>query len=445
MAHANLGIGLLHLGQHGAALAACRQAMRLDPQGAAIASTLGGTMLELGEAEDAIALCRRALALEPASAVAHFNLSHGHKALNQLEAAEEAAAAAIALQPGSAVYRFHLAHILLLQGQFARGWDAYEARWDLPDFADTNAMRRGFAQPQWAGEDLGGKTILIYTEQGLGDIIQFARYIPLLVAKGARVILAAQPPTRRLLATIPGPTLISFAEIAHRSFDLHCPLLSLPRAFATRLDSIPAGVPYVYPDAAEVARWSARLATGQLRVGIVWAGNPATMRDWLRSPGLLSLVPLFDIPGITFVVLQLGPGRADCAARPLPAHVLDPCGAITDLADTAAIMAGLDLMISSCTAPLHLAGALGVPSWAMIPFAPHFPWLLDRTDTPWYPSMRLYRQGRPGRDWSDVVQRMSADLRRLAASADRTGTREAPRSTPSALRQAATDSSVIAG
>jgi hypothetical protein len=192
--------------------------------------------------------------------------------------------------------------------------------------------------------------------------------------------------------------------------------MSLPQAFATRLDSIPAAVPYLYADPGEQARWDRRIGGDRLRVGIVWAGNPAVKRDRFRSPGLPSVAPLFSLPGIDFVVLQVGPGREDCDANPLPPHVLDLGKEISDLADTAAIMSGLDLVISSCTGPLHLAGALGVPSWAMIPSAPHFPWLLERTDTLWYPSMRLYRQEQPGRDWSGVVGRIAADLTALARS-----------------------------
>jgi predicted O-linked N-acetylglucosamine transferase (SPINDLY family) len=414
MAHANLAFGLLGLGQHEPALAACRQAMALDPQGAAIACTLGGTMLELGEAADAATLCRRAIALDPGYASAHFNFSHACKALNQLEAAEEAAEVAIDCNPTSAVYHFHLAHTLLLQGKTERGWEEYEWRWALSDFAELAALRGRLPQPLWNGEEIKDKTILVYTEQGLGDIIQFARYLPLLVDRAKRVILAASAPTRRLLSSIAGLTVIAPEEIPKQSFDVHCALLSLPRAFGTRIDTIPANIPYLHVDPLEAARWAGRIGGDGPRVGIVWAGNPATKRDRFRSPRLHSVAPLFSVPGITFVSLQMGAGRQDLTQIPLPSHVIDLGDEITNLADTAAIMAGLDLMISSCTAPLHLAGAMGRPTWAMIPFAPHFPWLLDRADSPWYPSMRLYRQSQPGTDWSAVIAQIGADLRTLS-------------------------------
>ena len=426
MAYANLGNALLNLGRFEDALAACRQAMALQPEGAAIHATLGGAMLELGAWHEAEVLCCKAIACDPTLPDGFFNLSHVLKALNQLPEATNAAHQAIALRADSADYHFHLAHLLLLQGDLEAGWAEYDWRWKLPDFAWLTAIHGTFSQSHWIGEDIGDKTILVYTEQGLGDIIQFARYLPLLAQRANRVVVAAHPPVRRLLESIKGITLVSINDVPLPAFDVHCPLLSLPRAFATRLDSIPAAVPYLYVDPIARAHWDQRISGKSLRVGIVWAGNPATKRDCFRSPGLASLAPLFAIPGVEFVVLQVGPGRSDCEAGQLPSNVLDLGREIIDLADTAAIMSQLDLMISSCTGPLHLAGALGVPTWALLPFAPYFPWLLDSSDTLWYPTMRLYRQAKPGRDWSDVVQRVAADLTVRVQS----GVRQ-PRLTPS--------------
>lgn len=416
MAHANLGTALLRLGRHEEALTACQQAMALKPESVAIHASLGGAMLELGALPEAIALCRHAITLDPSLADAWFNLSHALKAMNLLEEAEFSARQAIALRPASANYHFHLAHILLLQGNLEAGWVEYDWRWKLPDFSWINDVHGTFSQPLWTGQDIGDKTILTYTEQGLGDIILFARYLPLVKGKAARVIMAVHPPMRRLMETIEGIEIVSVRDLPLPDFDVHCPLLSLPRAFATSLDSIPLEIPYLTADPAERAHWDRRIGGDRLRVGIVWAGNPTTKRDRFRSPGLIAVTPLFSVPGIDFIVLQVGPGREDANASPLPPHVIDLGAEVKDLADTAAIMSGLDLMISSCTAPLHLAGALGVRAWAMIPFAPYFPWLLDRTDTPWYRSVRLYRQERPGQDWSGVVDRIAADLAALARS-----------------------------
>jgi FkbM family methyltransferase len=418
MAHANLGTALMNLGRYDEALASCHQAIAQELRGVAICASLGGAMLELGALPDAVDLCRRAIVLDPTLASAHFNLSHAFKAMNHLDEAQAAARAAITLCPDSAEYHFHLAHILLLQGDLAAGWAEYDWRWRLPDFAWFSALHGEFSQPLWKGEDIGDKTILVYTEQGLGDIILFARYLPLVAQRARQVIVAVSPRMRRLLEPIEGIEVVSIRSVPLPDFDVHCPLLSLPRAFATTLDSIPSPARYLYADRATQQQWTNRIKRTQigsnvLRVGLVWAGNPATKRDHFRSPGLASVEPLFAIPGIDFVVLQVGEGRQDLDARPLPPDVIDLGCEIADLADTAAIISGLDLMISSCTAPLHLAGALGVPTWAMIPFAPYFPWLLQRIDTPWYRSVRLYRQDQPGRDWSGVVHRIAADLAAL--------------------------------
>jgi len=410
MAHTNLGTALLNLDCHEEALVVCRLAMTLQPLSCAIQATLGGIMMELGALDEAETLCRNAIALDPTSPNSYFNLSHAYKAMNQLPGAVEAVRQAIVLCPDSAVYHFHLAHLLLLQGDLESGWEEYDWRWKLPDFAWLDAIHGVFPQPRWTGEDIADKTILVYTEQGLGDVIQFARYLPLLVHRAKRVIVAVHEPLRRLLARIAGITIVAIHESLLPAFDVHCPLLSLPRAFATGLDTIPATVPYLHAAPHEQARWDKRIGGNKPRIGIVWAGNPVTKRDRFRSPGLASVEPLFSLPGIDFIVLQVGPGRNDCDVSRWPPHVLDLGAEITDLADTAAIMSSLDLMISSCTGPLHLAGALGIPTWAMIPFAPYFPWLLERSDSLWYPNMRLYRQEKPGQDWSGVVDAITIDL-----------------------------------
>lgn len=419
MAHANLGTTLLKLGQYDEALAACRQAATLFPDNAAIHATLGGVMLELGASQEAASACRDAIALDPTLPNAHFNLSHALKTMNRLPDAAASARHAIALCPDDAKYHFHLAHVLLLMGDLEAGWQEYEWRLKLPDFAWIDRLLGPRAPPAWAGEEIDGKTILVYTEQGIGDILQFARYLPMLAHRAGHVIVAAHPPLRELLETIDGVTVVSILDAPLPDYDVHCPLLSLPQAFGTRLDSIPAPSAYLRADPVRQAHWANRIGGDSLRVGIIWAGNPATLRDRFRSPHLASVAPLFAIPGIDFVVLQVGTGREDRAANPLPPHVLDFGEDIACLGDTAAIMAGLDLVISSCTGPLHLAGALGVPAWAMIPFAPHFPWLLSRADTDWYPSMRLYRQDRHGQDWSTTIARMSDDLAALAQSPPR--------------------------
>jgi predicted O-linked N-acetylglucosamine transferase (SPINDLY family) len=407
-AWANLANAQLNLNQYDAALESCRRAIANPPIPPVMASSLGGVMLELGFMQDAVTLCLYAATQQPELADAHFNLSHAYKGLNRLAEAEQSARAAIALRPDSATYHFHLAHILLLQGELADGWEEYEWRWNMPDFTWAEPVRA--QRPQWQGEDISGQTLLIFSEQGIGDNIQFVRYVEMAAARAGHVLLALRPNMRRLFTKIPHITIVALEDAAVQNFDVQCGLLSLPRAFQTRQDTIPAHIPYLEPNPGDVKIWKRRLGKSTLRVGIVWAGNPLTRRDRFRSPGLAHVAKLFDIPDVNFVVLQMGHGRDELAEHPLPAHVLDLGPEITDLADTAAIMANMDLVISSCTAPLHLAGALGVRSWAMLPFAPHFPWLLGRTDSLWYPSMKLYRQDQPGLDWSSTIDRIAADL-----------------------------------
>ena len=407
-AWANLANAQLNLNQYDAALESCRRAVANPPVPPAMASSLGGVMLELGFMQDAVTLCLYAATQQPDLADAHFNLSHAYKGLNQLAEAETSARQAIALRPDSATYHFHLAHIRLLQGELADGWEEYEWRWQMPDFAWAEPVRT--QRPQWQGEDIAGKTLLIFSEQGIGDNIQFVRYVEMAAARAGLVLLALRPTMRRLFTKIPHITIVSLEDAAVQNFDVQCGLLSLPRAFATRLDTIPAHIPYLQPNPNDVKIWKRRLGKSTLRVGIVWAGNPLTRRDRFRAPGLVHVQKLFEIPDVNFAVLQMGPGRDDLAEQSLPAQILDLGPEINDLADTAAIMANMDLVISSCTGPLHLAGALGVRCWAMLPFAPHFPWLLNRTDTPWYPTMKLYRQDQPGLDWTPTIDRIAADL-----------------------------------
>jgi len=417
LAHCNLGAALKVLGRFGEAEAACRQAIALKPDFDWAYATLGAARLEQDRVEEAIAVCRQAVAISPALAMAHYNMAVGLRALNRAGEAIAACRQAIAVQPDYAEAHFGVAQCLLLSGDLEAGWRHYEWRWKLKEYGWLQNLHGSFTQPRWDGGDFCGKTLLIYAEQGIGDALQYVRYLPTVVARGGRVVLAVHPPVMRLLGQFEGVTVVDVFTPPLPLFDLHCPLLSLPGLFGTRLESIPAGIPYLKADPGEITRWGARLGEKKrLRVGVVWAGNPAQKGDRLRSPRLAAMAPLLLEPGIDFVGLQVGPGRDDLAVNPLPARVLDLGAEVCDFADTAGILAHLDLLITSCTAPLHLAGAMGVPVWAVVPFAPHFPWMLDRPDSPWYPSLRLYRQEQPGTQWSGVVARVIEDVRKLAAA-----------------------------
>ncbi|AWK85498.1 glycosyltransferase family 9 protein [Azospirillum thermophilum] len=314
---------------------------------------------------------------------------------------------AVAAAPAAAEQRWNRGLTSLLAGRCREGWEDYESRWRTPGFP---TKPRGFTQPLWSGGPIAGRTILLHEEQGRGDAIQFIRYAPLVAARGARVVVETGADLAALFGSVEGVSQVVVSGDPLPPFDLHCPLLSLPRAFGHGLPDIPARVPYLQADPQRTARWADRLADADpggrpLRVGLVWAGNPGFAGDRERSPGLEVLRPLLAQPGCRFYGLQVGAGRLALLGEAMPASFTDLGAEIGDFADTAAVMAGLDLVISSCTAPAHLAGALGRPVWVMLSHTPDWRWLLDRSDSPWYPTARLFRQPAPG-DWSPVVAAM---------------------------------------
>jgi len=269
-------------------------------------------------------------------------------------------------------------------------------------------------QPLWRGEeDLHGKTILLIAEQGLGDAIQFVRYAPLIAARGAKVLLGVQRPVVDLLATVPGVAGVFGENEPLPEFDLHCPLLSLPLAFETELPTIPANVPYILAHEERIAKWRRRLPDGgRLRVGICWAGTSAHPNNHRRSIPIERFAAILSVPGIDFINLQKDVGEAEAAI--LSEHGVNQLGQeFTDFADTAAVVAMLDLVISVDTSVAHLAGAMAKAVGVLLPFSPDFRWMLDRTDSPWYPTMRLFRQSAPG-DWDGPLARLHQELTSLA-------------------------------
>lgn len=407
------GAALTALHRWEEAEASLRAALRLSPRAADAWQNLGALLARAGREADALAAFAEAAAAGPTPS---FDAQRAG-ALLALGRAGEAAAAfdrALEARPQDAGLRWNRAFARLLAGDWARGWEDFEAR-RLDDRAEPPWRR--FPQPAWNGEDPAGRTILLYAEQGFGDTIQMLRYVPLVAARGARVVLEVQPALRGLAAGVEGVAVLVARGEPLPPFDLECPLMSLPRVFATTPGHVPGTVPYLRPDPERVARWRAELGEGGgpkvgPRVGLVWAGNPRFPGDRLRSPRLAALRPLLDTPGVRFFGLQMGEGRDDLERVAVPDPFVDLGPRIADFADTAAIVANLDLVISSCTAPAHLAGALGVPLWLALPRAPDWRWLLGREDSPWYPTARLFRQGRVG-DWSDVAERMRVALEAL--------------------------------
>jgi tetratricopeptide (TPR) repeat protein len=410
--HDNLGTALQDLGRTDEAVACHGRAVELKPDFAGAHTHLGVARQGQGRLDEAMACHRRALALQPDLAEAHNNLG---SALQDLGRTDEAAACtrqAIALKPDYADAHWNHAHCLLLGGEFRPGWDEYEWRWRLKTAPYGGRPR--FAQPQWSGGAAAGRTILVWAEQGFGDFIQFSRYLPDLVRSGWRVVVEAPPAMRRLAASMPGVTVVAAGEPLP-PFDVHCPLLSLPRAFATTLETIPAAGAILRPDADLVEHWRRRLARlDGLKLGIAWRGRQTHKRDRQRSLDPAWFSGILDLPGVSVVSLQPDGRAEELAALGVP--VLDAGPELGDFADTAALVAGLDLAISVDSAVCHLAATLGVPTWSLLEFAGEWRWLKDRSDSPWYPSMRLFRQPRAG-DWPAVAAAVAAELRRLAGRA----------------------------
>jgi len=297
----------------------------------------------------------------------------------------------------------------MLTGNFEAGWAGREARWRMPALS---ARYPRISQPMWRGaQPIAGKTLLVYADEGIGDAIQFSRYVPMLAARGARVILVVEDAVHPLLSGLLGVTqCLPKSAAALPAFDLHCPNSSLPLAFGTRLDTIPAEKSYLpAPTADRVQAWEERLGShDRLRVGLVWSGNPKHHNDRNRSIRLRALAGILDL-GARFVSLQKDPRPDDRATLLERSEIVDLSADLTDFAETAALASCLDLVITVDTSVAHLAGALGRPTWILLPHTPDYRWLLDRDDSPWYPTVRLFRQDAT-RDYAGVVARVRSEL-----------------------------------
>ncbi|WP_096703747.1 tetratricopeptide repeat protein [Magnetospirillum sp. 15-1] len=386
-----------------------RRAVAMRPEMGTAFINLGNALrgqARLAEARDAYQM---GLRYEPGHADCRANYALTLRALGDREGWYREIAQAARENPGNADTRLLSGEAYLERGDFLPGWDIYECRYDLPR---TRQLKRQFVQPQWNGEDITGRTILVHDEQGFGDTFQFMRFLPLVKSRGARVVFQVHSDLRGLAMRAAGWDTLITREEAPPPFDLHCPLLSLPRALKTTIDTIPADVPYLTPRDDRLKHWRKQvssLAKGQRTVGLIWAGRPDFPGERWRSPGLEALLPLFDVPGIRFVVLQMGPARKEMERTALPPSVVDVAEGIKDFEDTAAIMSSLDLVISSCTGPAHLAGALGRPLWMMLSANTDWRWLVDRPDSPWYPTARLFRQPSLG-DWAPLVSELRQAL-----------------------------------
>lgn len=404
----DLGYGLAERGQLDEAIAAARQSIALDPRLPGAYGNLGVALAGKDQLDEAISAYGLAIALQPDLAEAHSNLGDTLHQKGQLDEAIAACRQAIGLKPGCAEGHYNLALTLLQQGNFAEGWDEHEWRWQTQNFPSP---QQNFSQPQWDGSDLAGRTILLHAEQGFGDAIQFIRYAPLVAARGGTVLFMGAAGLRRLFQGTIGITQWLAPHETPPAFDVHCPLMSLPLAFDTCLQSIPASVPYMHPDPGAVERWQKKLTRDHPRhkVGLAWAGQTRHRNDRNRSIPLASLAPLAEVMNVTFYSLQKGSAGKQAKTPRAEMTMIDWTDELTDFADTAALIANLDLVISVDTAVAHLAGAMGKPVWTLLPFVPDWRWLLDREDSPWYPTMRLFRQPTRG-DWDSVIQRLAEAL-----------------------------------
>ncbi len=403
----NLGIALRKQGRFEEAVRCHEEAIALKPGAPDAYAHLGTTYSDHDRLDDAIAQHQKALAADPSFSAAHCNLATAYVMALRVPEAIRSYRRALELEPGNASYHWNYSNALLLAGDFADGWAEYEWRWQA---RELRKRRPGYAGPEWRGEDPAGKTLLLYGEQGYGDIIQFARYAALLAERGANVLFAAPPELGRLVARANGVSGTLREGEPLPPFDFQAPVLSLPFLMKTRLDTVPCSVPYLTADPGLAESWRARLASrGGLRVGLIWGGRKTHAQDRLRSVALEACAALARIEGVTFYSLQKGEQGAQAKAPPAGMALIDWTGELADFADTAALMANLDLVISVDTAGAHLAGAMGRPVWLLNRHQTEWRWLLEREDSPWYPTMRIFRQPRPG-DWPTVMERVAAAL-----------------------------------
>lgn len=419
--HFHRGVALSLLHRHAEALASFDQALRLDPGSAEALSNRGVELGHLGRFDEALLAFARAAAVKPDYIDSYANAANTLVACGRRREALEQFDRALRLQPDHAPTLWSKSLLKLALEEYEEGWPLYESRLRLEYLRE---YRRSFSVPRWTGkQDIAGKRILIHAEQGLGDALQFCRYLPLVEASGAEVVFEAPAALLGLMRSLPfRGALLAQGEPLPADLDCYCPLLSLPLAFDTRADTIPAKVPYLKAEDSAVASWRQRLGVlPGLKVGLNWQGGAVAERQaWIRgrSFALGSAAPLAQVPGISLISLQKGPAagqRCEVAFGGAIAQLTDPddtgAGALTE---TAALVSALDLVITSDTSVAHLAGALGAPAWVALHSVPDWRWLLERADSPWYPSMRLFRQRAAG-DWHELFERIARELGELAS------------------------------
>lgn len=411
---AHLCLGWVHqqAGRFDQAQAEYERAVQIDPRNSDAHRSLAALFDATGQVERAIACLSRALELRPNDVEGWNNLSTLQRRIRNYRGALQAAEMALKLAPGHPLSHGSRGLALLSLGDYINGFAEYEWRWRCENFT---TRPRDFDQPMWDGSDPAGRTIFVHSEQGYGDTIQFVRYVPMLAERGATVILECALLLRTLLVGLKGPSRLIVTGMKPGDFDLHVPLLSLPRIFKTTLQTVPHRVPYLSVDTVRQDAWKKKIeaAGAGLKVGLTWAGNAKPDPDRTCPPEMLA--PLGQVEGVVFISLQKREGMPQAMRNPPGLNLLDLSDELRDFADTAAVLMNLDLLITIDTAVAHLAGALARPTWTMLPWSCDWRWLQDRSDSPWYPTMRLFRQSAPG-DWPSVVSQIISRLREVVRS-----------------------------
>jgi tetratricopeptide (TPR) repeat protein len=410
-ARLNRGLALAALGRHQEAVADFEAALAISPANPSAHYNDGISLFALGRYAEAVAAYDRALSIAPDHVKAWNNRGLALQALNRFDEALMSYRKALELQKDYADAHFNQGLALLTVGDFRRGFAEYEWRWRR-----TAMPAHGRGRP-WLGEyPLGGRTILLHAEQGLGDTIQFVRYVPLLARTGAKIVLEVQPQLKALLGQTEGVCAVVARGEPLPSFDVHCPLGSLPLALKTEPATIPAELPYLTADDAHIAKWRVRLeALGRPRVAVAWSGNAQHMNDRNRSIPLTDLVPLWSIGSVRFLAVQRDLRSGDAELLADEPRVTQIGTELDDFADTAAVLALVDLVITVDTSVAHLAGAMGRPVWILVPFSPDWRWTLSGDSSRWYATARLFRQPSLG-DWGSVIDRLCSELQGFSRS-----------------------------
>jgi len=383
------------------AIAAYERGVKLKPNAAMNHQNLGRALAITDDLQRSVAAFEKAVALDPNSVEVLFQLGSSLYELGEIDRAIECFQKAIALNPGHAASHWNRGQALLLKGDLARGWPEFDWRMKIPALNLSPAHLR---KPMWDGGKIDGQTILLYSEQGFGDTLQFCRYIPMVAERCGKVVFACSPNLVTLMRQTQPRASVFINTQKPPPFDVYCPLPSLPGAFGTTLETIPADVPYITPDKNLIESWRANLPhESRLKIGVAWAGSALHSNDRNRSLPPGALAPLAESANAVFYTLQ--PENAATSGLP----VIECTSGLYDFAQTAALIANLDLIISVDTAVAHLAGAMGKPIWLLLPFVPDWRWMLAREDSPWYPTMRLFRQPRR-HDWETPIRQIAAEL-----------------------------------